>query len=245
MKGLFTRLLLGTALAIQAAGAAELRLLTDDHPPLHFERDGELVGFAVDLLHEIAQETGDKLQLERVPLLRALLITRESPDVAVFTILRTPEREADYQLVGPLLEVETALYARADHTPAITGLDEARKVQRIAAPRKWLVYRRLQEMGFANLYGVDTPEQMMRLLRLGRTDLVAADTLSVETMAREEGLAPDQLHYAAPVMHQGNYIAFSRQTDASIIARWQQALEKMRANGRLVALEEKWLGDAR
>lgn len=245
MKGFFNRLLLSAALVIQAAGATELRMLTDNHPPLHFERDGELEGFDVDLLHAIAEETGDRLQLERVPLLRALVIARESPDVAVFTILRTPEREADYQLVGPLLEVETALYAHADHTPAITSLDEARKVQRIAAPRKWLVYRRLQEMGFANLYGVDTPEQMMRLLRLGRTDLVAADTLSVDTLAREEGLAPQQLRYTAPVMHQGNYIAFSRQTDASIVARWQQALETMRANGRLVALERKWLGGSR
>lgn len=244
MKGFFNRLLLSAALAIQAAGATELRMLTDNHPPLHFERDGELVGFDVDLLHAIARETGDNIKLERLPLLRALVIAREAPDVAVFTILRTPEREADYQLVGPLLEVETALYARADHTPAITSLDEARKVQRIAAPRKWLVYRRLQEMGFANLYGVDTPEQMMRLLRLGRTDLVAADTLSVGTLAREEGLSPEQLRYAAPVMHQGSYIAFSRQTDASIVARWQQALEKMRADGRLVELERKWLGRA-
>ncbi|WP_165670500.1 substrate-binding periplasmic protein [Metapseudomonas otitidis] len=245
MKSIFTRLLLYTAFATQSVGATELRMLTDDHPPLHFERDGELVGFDVDLLHAIARETGDSIQLEQVPLLRALVIAREAPDVAVFTILHTPEREADYQLVGPLLEVETALYAHADHAPVITGLDEARKVQRIAAPRKWLVYRRLQEMGFANLYGVDTPEQMMRLLRLGRTDLVAADTLSVDTLARGEGLAPEQLRYAAPVMHQGSYIAFSRQTDARIIARWQQALETMRADGRLVKLERKWLGRPR
>ncbi|MCU9950588.1 substrate-binding periplasmic protein [Pseudomonas sp. PDM13] len=245
MKGLFTRLLLSAALAIQAAGATELRLLTDNHPPLHFERDGELVGFAVDLVRELARETGDSIQLERLPLLRALVIAREGPDVAVFTILRTPEREADYRLVGPVLEVETALYALADHTPAIAGLDNARKVQHIAMPRKWLVYRRLQEMGFTNLYGVDTPEQMMRLLRLGRTELVAADTLSVATLAREEGLAPQQLRYVAPVMHQGSYIAFSRQTDAHIVARWQQSLEKVRADGRLVKLERKWLGGPR
>ncbi|WP_431484281.1 substrate-binding periplasmic protein [Pseudomonas solani] len=117
MKGFFTRLLLSTALAIQAAGAAELRLFTDNHPPLHFERDGELVGFAVDLVRELARETGDSIQLERLPLLRALVIAREGPDVAVFTILRTPEREADYRLVGPVLKVQTALYALADPPP--------------------------------------------------------------------------------------------------------------------------------
>ncbi|WP_256675847.1 hypothetical protein [Pseudomonas sp. R5(2019)] len=30
---------------------------------------------------------------------------------AVFTVLRTPEREPYYQWVGPVMEVETALYS--------------------------------------------------------------------------------------------------------------------------------------
>ncbi len=42
--------------------------------------------------------------------------------------------------------------------------------------------------------------------------------------------------------HQGNYIALSRQTDANIVARWQQALETIAGEGRLVELEKKWLG---
>ncbi|MNN60406.1 Bacterial extracellular solute-binding protein, family 3 [compost metagenome] len=81
----------------------------------------------------------------------------------------------------------------------------------------------------------------MRLARLGRADYVVADTLSVAALAREEGLPPGQLHYQIPLMQQGSYIAFSRQTDAREVARWQLALDQMRQDGSLERLKQRWL----
>jgi polar amino acid transport system substrate-binding protein len=82
---------------------------------------------------------------------------------------------------------------------------------------------------------------MMRLARLGRADYVVADTLSIATLAREEGVPPSQLHYQIPLMRQGSYIAFSLQTDAHQVARWQQALDQMRQDGSLEQLKQRWL----
>ena len=115
--------------------------------------------------------------------------------------------------------------------------------RRIAVPRKWLAYDYLRKQGLNNLYGVETPEQMMRLARLGRIEFAVADTLSIATLAREEGLAPSQLHYQMPLMKQGTYIAFSPQTDARQVARWQQALDEMNRDGRLEQLKQRWLSD--
>ncbi|MNL05540.1 Bacterial extracellular solute-binding protein, family 3 [compost metagenome] len=111
-------------------------------------------------------------------------------------------------------------------------------------PRKWLVYSYLQTQGLTNLYGVASSEQMMRLARMGRTDFVVADTLSIASMAREEGLAPSQLHYQMPLMQQASYIAFSLQTDARQVARWQQALDEMTRDGRLEQIKQRWLSDS-
>ncbi|MFP3632538.1 hypothetical protein SB776_38700, partial [Burkholderia sp. SIMBA_045] len=79
----------------------------------------------------------------------------------------------------------------------------------IAVPRKWLVYSYLKQQGLDNLWGVDSPEIMMRLLQVGRVQYVVADTMSVGTFAAEEGLALDQLRYQMALMHQDAYIAFS------------------------------------
>jgi polar amino acid transport system substrate-binding protein len=223
--------------------AADLHLLTDNHPPLHFQQGNELVGFGVDVVRELAERAGDQVRMDQIPLLRALLVASTEPNTAVFTVLRTPEREAHYQWVGPLMEVESALYASSARTQPVRNLEEASALGRIAVPRKWLAYRYLQGQGLGNLYGVETPEQMMRLLLLGRTDLVVSDTLSAPILARAVGMNPDQLRYQMPLMRLGNYIAFSPRTDAGQVARWQRALDDMRGDGRLQALKQRWLVD--
>ena len=225
------------------AVAADLNMLTDNHPPLHFQQGGELVGFGVDVVHALAERAGDQVHLQQVPLLRALHIATTEPATGVFTVMRTPEREAQYQWVGPLMDVETALYSADNAQPPVSSLQQAASLGRIAVPRKWLAYGYLQQQGLNNVYGVETPEQMMRLARLGRTEFVVADTLSIATLAREEGLAPSQLHYQIPLMKQGTYIAFSPQTDARLVARWQQALDEMNRDGRLEQLKQRWLSD--
>lgn len=222
--------------------AADLNLLTDNHPPLHFQQGNHLVGFGVDVVQALAERTGDQVHLQQVPLLRALHVATTESATGVFTVLRTAEREGLYQWVGPLMDVETALYSANTQQP-VRSLQDASTQGRIAVPRKWLAYDYLRKQGLNNLYGVETPEQMMRLARLGRIEFVVADTLSIATLAREEGLAPSQLHYQMPLMKQGTYIAFSPQTDARQVARWQQALDEMNRDGRLEQLKQRWLSD--
>lgn len=225
------------------AVAADLNMLTDNHPPLHFQQGNELVGFGVDVVHALAERAGDQVHLQQVPLLRALHVATTEPATGVFTVMRTAEREAQYQWVGPLMDVETALYSADNSQQTVRSLQQVANLGRIAVPRKWLAYGYLQQQGLNNVYGVETPEQMMRLARLGRTEFVVADTLSIATLAREEGLAPSQLHYQMPLMKQGTYIAFSLQTDARQVARWQQALDEMNRDGRLEQLKQRWLSD--
>ncbi|WP_309677873.1 transporter substrate-binding domain-containing protein [Pseudomonas sp.] len=224
------------------AVAADLNLLTDNHPPLHFQQGNQLVGFGVDVVQALAERTGDQVHMQQVPLLRALHVATTEPATGVFTVLRTAERESQYQWVGPLMDVETALYSANTQQP-VHSLQDASTQGSIAVPRKWLAYDYLRKQGLNNLYGVETPEQMMRLARLGRIEFVVADTLSIATLAREEGLAPSQLHYQMPLMKQGTYIAFSPQTDARQVARWQQALDEMNRDGRLEQLKQRWLSD--
>lgn len=220
------------------AQAGELRMLTDNHPPLHFQQGQRMTGFAVDVVQALAQRTGDPVQVQQRPMLRALRDASEDADTAVFTILRTQERESHYQWVGPLMRTETALYTRNGDSTPVTDLHQTRG--QIAVPRKWLVYSYLKQQGLDNLWGVDSPEIMMRLLQVGRVQYVVADTMSVGTFAAEEGLALDQLRYQMPLMHQDAYIAFSPKVDARQVARWQRALDGMKHDGSLQQLKQRW-----
>ncbi|MGC5699100.1 transporter substrate-binding domain-containing protein [Pseudomonas sp. NFXW11] len=220
------------------AHAGELRMLTDNHPPLHFQQGEHMTGFGVDLVEALAQRSGDRIQVLQLPMLRALRDAGKDADTAVFTILRTAERESRYQWVGPLMRTETALYARSSDAARVSDLRQARG--QIAVPRRWLVYSYLKQQGLDNLWGVDSPEIMMRLLQIGRVQYVVADTMSVGTFAAEQGLPLDQLRYQMPLMHQDAYIAFSPKVDAEQVARWQQALDEMKRDGSLQQLKQRW-----
>lgn len=52
------------------AQAGELRMLTNNHPPLHFQQGPHMTGFAVEVVQTLAQRSGDTVQLQ--PMLRAL-----------------------------------------------------------------------------------------------------------------------------------------------------------------------------
>ncbi|POA58243.1 ABC transporter substrate-binding protein [Pseudomonas sp. FW507-12TSA] len=221
-----------------AAHAGELRMLTDNHPPLHFQQGEHMAGFAVDVVQALAQRSGDPVQIQQRPMLRALRDASEEADTAVFTILRTAERETRYQWVGPLMQTETALYSGSNDTTPVTDLQQTQG--QIAVPRKWLVYSFLRQQGLTNLWGVDSPEIMMRLLQVGRVQYVVADTMSVGTFAAEQGMRLEQLRYQIPLMHQDAYIAFSPKVDPAQVARWQQALEAMERDGSLQRLKQRW-----
>lgn len=221
-----------------AAHAGELRMLTDNHPPLHFQQGERMAGFGVDVVEALAQRSGDRIQVQQRPMLRALRDASEDADTAVFTILRTAERETRYQWVGPLMQTETALYTRSSDDTPVSDLRQTRG--QIAVPRKWLVYSVLRQQGLDNLWGVDSPEIMMRLLQIGRVQYVVADTMSVGTFAAEQGMALEQLRYQIPLMHQDAYIAFSPKVDPAQVARWQQALEAMEQDGSLQQLKQRW-----
>lgn len=237
------KLLAGCLLSLisLACTATPLLMFTDDHPPLHYQQGEQMVGFGVDVVQELALRAGDVLEVRQVPFLRAMREATERANLGLFTVLRTPEREDHYQWVGPLMEVESALYSAKGEARQLHSLEEAGAVGRIAVPRKWLAYDYLKQQGLTNLYGVETPEQMMKLLRLGRTDLVVIDSLSLRALAAEVDMAPSQLRLQLPLMHQANYIAFSPQTDKALVQRWQRALDAMKKDGQLAALERRWL----
>ena len=87
---------------------------------------------------------------QQVPLLRALRVATTEPATGVFTVLRTAERESQYQWVGPLMDVETALYSANTQQP-VRCLQDASTQGRIAVPRKWLAYDYLRRRTVAEV----------------------------------------------------------------------------------------------
>lgn len=240
----YCALLIGLLLCLAGPGHAELQLLTEEAPPTSFSRDGELNGLAVEVVRALIERTGDPGKIELVPWTRGYHLAQHEPNTAIFTTVRTPEREARFQWVGPLLIGTTSFYSLKSRNLRFDNLQQAAESGPLAVPKQWYTFETLSARGFKNLYGVASSKNMVAMLKHGRVQLIATEDLTLEDELARGGLRPDQVQEHLPFMRSTYYIAFSPQTDAALVERWQRALDGMHQDGSFAQIFRRWLPHA-
>jgi polar amino acid transport system substrate-binding protein len=233
--------LLGVWAFCSWAAATELQLYTEENPPINFSHNGQPDGLSVAAVRELLRRTGDSGTIHMVPWARGYKRAQSRANVGLFVTVRTPEREALFQWVGPLLSTTTSFYARRGSGLQIDSLERARQAEMIGVPRDWYSQQFLEREGFNNLHLVSKPHSMLEMVLYGRIPLmVYEDQLLPSLMAELGGSMVDlERHYS--FMHSSSYIVFSLQTDSHLVSRWQAALEDMRSDGSLARLHRRWL----
>lgn len=224
--------------------AGELRLLTEDAPPMSFVDGAQVSGMSVEVVRALIERTGDTARIELVPWTRAIHLTRLHADTALFSTVRTPEREAQFQWVGPILVGTTRFYSLTSRGVVVNSLQDAADSGPLAVPKQWYTYETLASLGFNNLYGVPSPKQMLAMLKRGRVKLIATEDLTLAGELASVDLSPMEVNAHIPIMHSAYYIAFSLLAEPEQVARWQRALTGMHEDGSLEAILKHWLPEA-
>ena len=230
--------------ALCATADAQLRLLTEDAPPMSFLREGEPSGFSIEVVRALLARTGDSGQIELMPWTRALHLAQQDEDVALFSTVRTPERENRFQWVGPIVVGTTSFYSLKSRDLVIDTLEQAAASGPLALPKQWYTFETLSASGFTNLYGVPSSKQMVTMLKHGRVKLIATEDLTLAGELAAADLKPQDVTAHVPFMRSAYYIAFSPQTSVVRVVRWQRALQQMHEDGSLAAILRRWLPHA-
>lgn len=219
--------------------AAELVLYTEEGPPLNFSRDGQLDGYAVELVREMERRSGDSVRYELAPWTRGYALAQQEESTGLFSMARIPEREALFQWVGPFLVSQNRFYTHKNSGLRITHLDQA-KTLRVALPRGWYSYQFLRGQGFDDIFPVSGADQMVSLFRNGRTDLLAISEIHLPALLAKAGMRSDQLEAQLIFLVHESYLGFSPATDARVVARWQAALDAMKRDGSFATIYQRW-----
>lgn len=140
-----------------SALAAELRLYTEEYRPLSYSDNGRLTGMAVEVVELLVERTGQATRIELVPWTRGYHQIRREANSGLFAMVRTPEREALFQWVGPIAQGRTSFYARRGAGLAIRELKDLERFSSLVLPKRWYSYEYLRGLGLKNLHGVPTP----------------------------------------------------------------------------------------
>ena len=229
-------LLFGALFSIPVPSSAQsLAIFCEDDRPLQFKTAGEqLTGLAVEVVQEIQKRVGNTDPIKMVPWARGLQYLNEKPNVVLFSMGRTADRNELYQWVGPISEKVMGLYVKADSPIQIKSLDDAKKVERIGVYRDDLRDQYLTQAGFTNLERTNGSAQNYKMLIIGRIDMFASSEYEVA----DNGYTDVKLAFA--FLKTQAFIALSKKTDPAVATRWNSALADMKKDGSFEAIFHKY-----
>jgi len=222
---------------------------TDHEPPMNFTqgrnqfnaKEDEVKGFAPDVVRELMRRTGDKGTISIIPWVRSYDLLKTQPNVMLFSMARTPMREASFQWVGPLAYSKSLIYVKRGSAITIGSLDDARKLEKIGVLLEDSKEQYLKALGFTNLDSESNnwPGTFRKLIS-GKISALAMTDLDLPNIARNEGLNPSDFQPVYELFLTRLYIGISKSTDPALVRRWQLSLDAMKADGTFEKIAQKW-----
>lgn len=193
--------LLASAIAPSRASAPPATLLgiTENLPPLNYEDELGPQGFSVELLRLMADQAGLGLELRVLPWARAMQMAESNAHSVLFSLTRTPEREAQFQWLLKLY-VQHFVFINRSGQPAVASVAQARRL-RLTVLRGSPNLAQLQRHGFdtERVVQASSVEDMLRLLEKGFVDAIYGGDIVNMDKVRGSGRDPAAFQIGLPL----------------------------------------------
>ena len=240
--------LLAASVSLAALAAPDtVRIVTEQNPPANYAENGKLTGFCTEVVEAVLLEIGVRGSFEVMPWARAYATALRAENVLIYSIIRTPEREAQFKWVGVVGPNDASyLFSLRGRGIKLDTLDDAKRY-RIGTVNDDVREQYLTSKGFVkgtNLQGSAKSEVPYEKLKLGRVDLWAMSELVATNLVRRAGDDPDKVlervYRLADLGNDGSYMAFGTKTPDRMVERFRQGLEAVKKSGKFEALKKKW-----
>ncbi len=238
-------MLAGPALA-QPKRAAPLQLVTGNYPPYEYEEDGRVRGLAVDILTEAFKRCGQPFTIKVVPWARALREAQEGSADAIFTAVKTPEREQALLFTHePIIALVVSLFVRKDAGIAYTG---------DLAPLAQLRFGTVNQFSNGALFDgavksglikkaevVNETDNNVKKLLASRIDVMVNNRYGAIHFLKKNQALAQVVELAPEVDNSPGYLAFTKKRDFSKLAQaYDAALEAMKRDGSYRRILERY-----
>ena len=225
------------------AADQKLNIVTEEWAPYNYSEDGALKGFSVEIVRAIAQSLNADIDIQLMPTMRAKASLESKRRTMLISMLRTPERETKYKWIGPLGDSSIYFYKRKGNLLEVSTLEDTKKVRAICSRHGGVTTSKLQAAGFTNIEAsASDGNAVYRMLIFGRCDLAVSDSpLGVIHLLKQMNYSLDAVvQTPVKLITSPIYIACSKDISDAEIARWQAALDKLKASGAFQAILKKY-----
>ncbi|KAF0866588.1 ABC transporter substrate-binding protein [Pseudomonas sp. LD120] len=225
--------------AVSLAHAPEIDLYFVEAPPLSMADEDGLHGIVGDATFGAAALAGYQLHLISVPWARAQQSVRKGVDMLIIPLSRTPEREADYTWIAPIMTMDRAFFSLDKR---VETLQQARETfARIAVGRGSAQEQKLRAEGFSEtqIYPFEIGENPAQLLLMGRVDAWFNGIPETQNIWRKVSNQP--LQVSPPLMRTDLYLACSKRCNAVLVRKLRAAVAALRKDGTLERIKNAYL----
>lgn len=227
--------------------ASELLFVAEQLPPIHFSNSqNQADGFLVELAKVTAQKAGFTAKIALMPQARAFEHTTTGHNVFMLSLLRSEQREQEFQWVGAVYETRAYLIGLSQRNDIqLTTLDDAKNFV-VGTVRGYFSETWLRQKGFSDKHNLGLAVQydhLWGMLFKQHVDLVLTNALSQELEINKAGYKAEEVtrYLALPELTRELHFAAGAKTDKRTVKKLSEALVEIKADGTYQALKAKWL----
>lgn len=228
---------------VPEASSAQLSIVSENFPPYNYSQNGEAKGLSAAVVLAVMDEIDLKVPIQFLPWARSYQMAQEDKNTLIFSIARIPEREELFHWVGEIAPYRTSFYKLKSKTNiTVNSLADARRYV-TGVSIEDVIYTYLKGKGFVHLDIAGRDILSIRKLASGRLDLVAFDEASFAYRVFSEQLNPADFERVLRLdeLTGALYMAFSKDTDISLVEKFKQGLATIKENGVFDTIQSRYL----
>ncbi len=232
-----------TAVVAVSAMAQKINVVTEEYPPFNFMGpDKKITGFSTEVVEDVLKRAKIDYSLEMLPWARAYKMAQEEPNVLIYSIGRTAQRENLFKWVDVIAPYNVFLYKMKGKNDIVAKDIAALKNFKVGGVRDDVRAQVLEKEGVKMDLVADDAANLKKL-EAGRIDMFPIDEGGMVALLQREGRDPANFEKVIKIdsLSSGLYMAFSKQTSDEVVARAKKALQDAGKDGTLDKIKAKYL----
>jgi len=232
MKQLLFLMLFFTQFGIQA----KLLVVTEDLPPLNFIKNDLITGNHTHVINALLKQADIDYSIIALPWARSYQTAITQPNVLIYTINHTQERDEKFHWIGEFpTKLDINYYAMKSSkfdNITIPHLKELRIGTQINTANDMFITKN----GFRDINRVNHIDQTMDMLKQGRIDIIIASQHQIEQSSKKTGFPLSELTKVAHAFSSTPSIAVSLATPKVTVNKLRQAYSDLNKNNDMCKL---------
>jgi polar amino acid transport system substrate-binding protein len=221
---------------------AKIQIVTEEYPPYNYTENGQVTGLSTEIVHAVLKKLDVDLTITVYPWIRAYKMVSTEPNVMIYTIGRTSEREALFKWAGVLVNTKIYFYKLKSRNDIQINTLEDTKRYMVEAVREDVNAKYLERNQYPNVSYTKTylNDAMLNAHRIDLTllnPMVLPYALQGSTLLQENDF---ERSLEVPELATAGHMAFSLSTPDEVVEAFKTTLDAFKQTPEYTQILRKY-----